>query len=223
MGSQRDTFLASEADAYFDRNRVEGGELQERIGGDPLLAALASVGVEPARVLEVGASDGWRLEAIRQRLPDACAVGIDPSRAALEAGARCFPGISLACGTAERLPFANRSFELVILGFCLYVVDRDDLFRIAAEVERVVATSGFVAILDFHSDTPVQTPYREIPGRYSYKMNYPAMFDWNPAYRPVYRELVPYPGSPSDHGGDGLAVTILQRDPKHAYRDGPIR
>jgi ubiquinone/menaquinone biosynthesis C-methylase UbiE len=209
-------------DAFFERNRVDERELAERIRQDLILSALEKTGVEARTVLEVGASDGWRLEALHSRDPDLVAVGIDPSRAALRDGTRRFSGVELTRGTAERLPFSDRSFDLVILGFCLYVVDRDDLFRVAAEVERVIATSGVVALLDFHSDTPLRTPYRAIPGRYSYKMNYGEMFAWNPVYRRIHEQLAPHPGSQIDDPGGRVAVTLLKRDPDCAYRDRPI-
>jgi len=216
-------FLEFEADAFFARERAEGNELRERISGDLVLNALESAGVEPCSVLELGSSDGWRLAALQQRLPKGVMVGLDPSRVALADGATRFPGVDHLCGTAEQLPFADRSFDLVILGFCLYVVDRDDLFRVAAEVDRVVATSGFVAILDFHSETPLRRPYRGIAGRHSYKMNCGAMFAWNPAYQRIYQQLAPHPGSRVDDLEDQVAVTILKRDPDRAYRDCSVR
>ena len=35
-------------------------------------------------------------------------------------------------GTAKALPLVERSVGLLIYGFCLYLCDRDDLFRMAA-------------------------------------------------------------------------------------------
>lgn len=223
MGSQRDMFLEFEADAFHARNRVDGPALDRRIEEDLVLESLRSVALEPARVLEIGASNGWRLDALCRRMPRAFAVGVDPSRRALADGAKQFPRVQLLCGTAERLPFADRSFDLVILGFCLYVVDRDDLFRVAAEVDRVVTGEGVVAILDFHVEAPVRRPYRDRPDCYSFKMDYAAMLAWNPVYRRIYRGFATHPGGRDDAPEDRIAVTLLERDPEVAYRDERVR
>lgn len=220
MGNQRDMFLASEADAFFARNQVDDSGLADRVRDDLVVAALRSRALEPRRVLELGASDGWRLDALRRPGHDFIAAGLDPSRGALAAGARRFPDLHLVCGTAERLPFASRSFDLVILGFFLYVVDRDDLFRVAGEVDRVVAEHGTLAILDFHCDVPVRRPYRDAAGCYSYKMDYGAMFDWNPAYSRTHETFSTHPGGRKGAPEDRIVVTLLERDPHKAYMEG---
>lgn len=219
MGYQRDMFLRHEADAFHSRNRVDATALQDRIDADPLLDAFRKAELAPKRVLEIGAGDGWRLEALRRRNPVDLAVGIEPSRGACAEGMRRFPQVRLTCGTAEALPFGDRSFDLVILGFFLYVVDRDDLFRVAAEADRLVAEGGVVAILDFHPERPTRRPYRDVPACYSYKMNYGSMFDWNPAYRRTHHALSTHPGGRAGDPEDQIAVTLLTRDSKHAYAD----
>ena len=205
---QRDLFLVSEGDRYFRRNPMAEGELDDLGEGDPLLRGLVRAGLRPRRVLEIGAGNGWRLACLRRRDPEIRCEGLEPSREAVADGSRRFPGVGLVRGTAESLPYGDRSFDLVIFGFCLYLCDRGDLFCIAREADRVLEARGHVAILDFFADTPRRTPYEHSEGVFSHKMDYARMFLWSPLYRSVYRETLPYPGSEED----SLAVSILQRD-----------
>ena len=216
--NQRDVFTASEGDGYFRRNPIDPATLPERAANDPLLVALASLDPPPARVLEVGASNGWRLEHLRHLTPDARYAGIDPSSEALADGHERFPHIALARATAERLPFAGRTFDLVILGFCLYLCDPDDLFRIAAETDRVLRPEGWVAIHDFLPDEPHRRAYAHRAGVFSHKMDHAAMFLWNPLYRLVHRRTMTHPGAQGASPDDRVAVSVLRRLPELAFR-----
>ena len=96
---------------------------------DQVLASIRSLSLQPTSVLEVGCSNGWRLEAFRKTYAIRC-WGIDPSADAIKEGKTLFPQISLVRGTADSLPFGADMFDLVIFGFCLYLCDREDLFKL---------------------------------------------------------------------------------------------
>ena len=80
------------------------------------------------------------------------------------------------------MPFGSDSFDIVIFGFCLYLCDREDLFRIAQEADRVLKKKSWLIINDFFSQTPTSSNYRHKAGLYSFKMDYRKLFDWHPAY-----------------------------------------
>lgn len=207
--SQSAAFIAGEGDAWYRRNRKDGAERNEE---DALLSAYRELDLAPRRTLEIGASDGWRLEAMRRARPDAQYYGLDPSAAAVAGGRVRHPEIGLARGTAADLPFRSGCFDLVTLGFCLYLCDRADLFRIACEVDRVLAPDGFVAILDFHADEPHRNRYVHHEGLQSYKMDHSRMFTWNPAFQYVMQDIFAHAGEPVLTPDNQVAVTILRRD-----------
>jgi ubiquinone/menaquinone biosynthesis C-methylase UbiE len=194
MSSQKDAFLAAEADAWFARNRAAG----EGAGAPSEVAGLLRrAGAAPTRVLEIGCSNGELLASLCREL--GCAgAGVDPSAAAIAQGRERHPQLQLEVATAERLPFADAAFDLVVFGFCLYLCDRADLFRIAAEADRVLADPGWLAITDFQPPFAYRNRYAHREGLYSYKMDYSRMFAWNPAYTECAREL-------RAHGGEGDA------------------
>lgn len=220
---QRSLFAESEADRWFERNRVAPADLERRAAQDPLARALdehlAATG-GAARALEIGAANGWRLAWLARRHAGLAGVALEPSPAALADARTSFPELGLARATAERLPFAPRSFDLVVLGFCLYLCDRDDLFRIAGEVDRVVREGGVVALYDFRAARPCGNDYVHAPGVRSYKMDAPSMFTWNPLYRVLRREAATHPGSePGDPDGR-TEVALLRRLASDAWPQG---
>lgn len=177
MSSQRDTFLAGEGDAWFSRNEAA---LRDRDWSrDPVVHKVAALGAgRGSRILEIGCGDGSRLEWLRSQGHEV--MGLDPSaRAVARARER---GVEAVQGTADALEFAESSFDFVIYGFCLYLCDDADLFRIAQQGDRVLRTPGWLLILDFDSTSPLYRPYHHAPGLMSRKMNYQSMFAWHPGY-----------------------------------------
>jgi ubiquinone/menaquinone biosynthesis C-methylase UbiE len=223
MASQKEIFLGGEGNAYHRRNR----EAEHRLETDLVVEALDALAWRPQRVLEIGCGGGWRLALLRQRFGAAC-HGIDPSVTAVEEGRARDAALDLQVGTADDLSrFGTAAFDLVIFGFCLYLVDRADLFRAIAEADRVLADGGVLAVYDFCPPTPYANPYAHDPGVTSYKMDYAQAFLWNPAYVELRRVL-------ESHGhetgiaalakpDDRVAVSLLRKDAAGAYPANPYR
>lgn len=224
MSRQDTTFLNSEGDRWYKRNLANSTmSLEERGQHDVVLPVLKTLSLRPQRTLEIGCSDGWRLALIQRDLGGDC-HGLEPSAAAITEGARRFAHVYLLRGNAATLPYRDNLFDLVLLPGVLYLCDRDQLFRIASEVDRVLADGGYLAIADFTSPCPYRNAYVHHPGLYSYKMAYRRMFDWNPAYVAVYSRIQPYPGSRDLNDPDTrYAVDVLRKDLASAYPDNPFR
>jgi SAM-dependent methyltransferase len=206
---QRDAFLRGEGDAWFLRNSaaVSRGVSDD----DRIVATLRHISTisEIRRVLEVGCGAGQRSAAIAAA-STAKVSGIDPSVAAVSHARKL--GVDAQVGTADALPFAAGEFDVVIFGFCLYLCDRDDLFRIAAEAHRVLATPGWLVIHDFFSISPVTRPYHHKEGLWSFKMDYRRLFDWHPSYvclsHEVYHHLS---DKPTDDAHEWVSVSLLRK------------
>jgi len=89
---------------------------------------------------------GERLNYINHSIN--CSVsGVDPS---LNAVNHCkLNNIDAIVGTADSLTHKDNLFDIVIFGFCLYLCDRNDLFRISMEADRVLKKEGWIIIQDF--------------------------------------------------------------------------
>lgn len=221
---QKAAFLAGAGDRFYARNRARLARAIVRARRDDLLESLRGLPRPPRSVLEIGCSTGWRLDAIRRQSRARC-VGIDPSAAAIARGGRMFDRVRLLRGTAEVLPFRDGAFDLVIHGFCLYLCDPQDHFRIAYETDRVLCEGGHLALLDFHPAFPYRNHYRDAPGLYAYKMDYSRMFTWHPAYVSVSLRLLYERGHAGERNeqDERVSVVVLRKALSTAYVTEPWR
>ena len=175
--SQKNIFLDDEGNAWFRRNRAFLTDPEK----DSVIQTLTIMDLAPARALEVGCANGGRLHMLHD-LFGTDGSGIDPSETAIADGLTRFPELELKRGTAERLEFDDNAFDMVIFGFCLYLVDPADHFRFVAEADRVLEDNGYLVILDFNEKIPYGNDYVHKPGVRSYKMNFSDYFLASPHY-----------------------------------------
>jgi len=209
MVSQKDIFLDSEGDAWWHRNS-RGSETSFDPEKDRLLPDLLELPLEGGmKVLEIGCSSGSRLLWLQDNLGLQCS-GIEPSTQAVKIAQD--KGLDVYQATAESLPFEDKSFDLVIFGFCLYLCDRQDLFSIAQEADRVLKNPGWLAILDFFSLTPLSRSYHHLDGVYSYKMDCQTLFSWNPNYVCMTQKIRHHlDNTYTDKAQEWVALSILRK------------
>lgn len=198
MVKQSEIMMGSEGDAWFARNRDKLGLT------DPVSDAINDLAIKPVSVLEVGAADGWRLAKLRDKF--GCKVlGIDPSMAACNAAAT--RGVPMYQMTANGLPVDDRSVDLLIYGFCLYLCEPVDWLRIAAEGDRVLKDGGHLIVHDFRETFPVHARrYEHRDGVLSYHYDFSRLWLGHPLYRVVSQRSLP-----TDE-----MVTVLLKRPANA-------
>jgi SAM-dependent methyltransferase len=146
MATIAEQWLHGAGDDYYQRNKHDFGK------NDIVMPLLEYARLAPKRALVVGCADGWQCVKLRERF--GCLVsGIDPSGEAIAEASR--RDIDAHVGTADTMPFDLDQFDLVVLGFCMWLVDPRLWFRVADEVDRVLAPNGFLAIHDFASARPM--------------------------------------------------------------------
>ena len=182
MPTQDEIFTASEADQWFERNKHV---LQRLDDGDIPLRLAELYKLAPRSVLEIGAANGYRVAEIARRT-GARAVAIEPSPRAIEDGRTRFPNVEFHQGQARELPVEG-TFDLVIVHFVLHWIDRRNLLRCVAEIDRVVADGGCLLIGDFHPWHPARNKYHHLPDAdvMTYKQDYSQIFVATEQYQPV--------------------------------------
>jgi ubiquinone/menaquinone biosynthesis C-methylase UbiE len=218
---QKDIFKAAEGDQWFARN-VQTYNSHDS-DHDIIVETLKSIELAPTKVLEIGCSNGHRLNQIHKAFNAEC-CGVDPSSQAINDGKTKFPDISLQVGTADALPFKNHAFDAVIFGFCLYLCDRNDLFKIAYEADRCLQNEGTLIIKDFYPPFPYKNRYSHHDGVYSYKMDYSKLFTWNPVYAEVAKIVSTHSGFHlRDIPNEKVAVIVLRKNEQFAYLEEPFK
>ena len=215
--NQKEIFLTTEGDAYLQRNRSKT-EVRTFPGKDILANALVEILPAPfsseassLRVLEIGCSNATRLRWLRDQYGARC-FGLDPSPQAVSEA--CGMGLDVRQGTADRLPFPLQAFDMVIFGTCLYLCDKEDLFSIAAEADRVLATPGWLVIADFFSQRSRTVDYRHAPGVLTHKMNYSSMFSWHPHYTLMTQKVRKmYEATYTDDADEWVGLWVLRKCP----------
>ncbi len=208
--SQKRLFLSDEGNHWYERNKWN---FSSAIKDDPILKAIEIYMLTTTRVLEIGCSDGWRLAEIEKRY-GSTGYGIDPSQNAITAGNISHPKLHLSVGTADELPNIE-PVDLIIFGFCLYLCDPQDLFKIAMESDRLLKDKGHIIVLDFHP--PIghyRNPYSHRDGIFSYKMDYSKLFTWHPSYCTVYCHMSHHLSKETNQFSpdDMVSVQIIRKD-----------
>ncbi len=188
---KQEKFFKKEGDNWYNRNRKAMHELYANVypNADPdvVVRMMEMYDLKPKKVLEIGASNGYRLALIADKFGSKC-VGIDPSTAAVKDGNKNFPKIKMFRGVASDIPLKEK-FDLVIVNLVLGWVSRDELFKAVAEIDRMVADGGHLVIGDFLPDYPMRVLYHHKPeaGIYTYKLDYAEIFTSIATYRSIAR------------------------------------
>lgn len=199
--NQSDVFLSGEGDAWFHRNKAKLGKrdpVSDLLGLLPL--------IRPKRVLEVGCANGWRLKKLQATY--GCRVsGIDTSADAVAEAVE--NGLDDVChgkfGPGLHA-WLGGTFDMIIFGFCLYVTEPRDWFKMVAESDRLLADGGHLVIHDtLGGDSATgyyAVPYSHKEGLLSYHVDFAELWNGHPWY--VERDS-------SDLWAEGEKVTILHK------------
>lgn len=145
--AQRDVAMRF-AREYFDGERGQGYggyrydgrwvPVAERIRDHYRLQAVA-------RVLDIGCAKGFLLHDLRRVVPGLRVTGLDISSYAL-ANAMEDVRTGLVLGSADRLPFADKSFDLVVSINTVHNLDRAGCILALGEMERVGRLHRYVQV-----------------------------------------------------------------------------
>ena len=94
-----------------------------------------------SRILDVGAGTGKNSIPFMQR--GSFVVAVEPSGSMAEQGRKSYPALQFVRASAEELPVASDTFQLVTAAQSFHWFDQD---RTAAEVSRALAPEGYFAV-----------------------------------------------------------------------------
>ena len=106
-------------------------------------------------VLDVGCAKGFMLYDFTRLVPGISVTGVDISKYAIE---NSMPEIreNLKVADARELPFANKSFDLVISITTIHNLNRENCIQSLKEIQRVSRGKSFVTVDAYHNDEEKQ-------------------------------------------------------------------
>ena len=220
--NQKEAFLEFEADEWFQRNK----SFIESFDGskDSVSRAIANYAIPLNKVLEVGCSAGHRLNYLQRHYPQASFSGLEPSQKAIANGQMAYPSVQFYPGTVDDMSmFADNSFDVVIIGFVFYVVDRALLLKSIGEIDRVLKNGGQLIILDFFYPKPFANHYHHIKDQetFAYKQSYEDIFLASRLYHLLAKETFNHSSgvqSVSEAYSELCSLTILKKDLRAVYQ-----
>jgi len=149
------------------------------------------------RVLDVGCGSGGDLQRIAEEFsclhPSLHGVDLLPDR--IERARQALPGATLQAGSAERLDYPDKGFDIVIASTVFSsILDQQVAQNVANEMVRVVADGGVIVCYDVRYPNPANPHTRPLP-------------------RGELRRLFP---------GSGMRLTSVTLLPPLARRLGPL-
>jgi len=183
-------FKKTEANLYFNRNKKKIIDYEKDWVTKLLESAIKKLRGARAvelKVLEIGCGDAKRLIFLKKKFPSIKFFGIDPLSNVIKN-----KDIFFKKSTADHIPFKSNYFDMIIYGFCLYLADDYDLFKIAFEADRFSKFKSIIAIYDFYSKKLKYKKYKHNKKIFVRKMNYSKLFSWHPYYKIKFLKIKKY-------------------------------
>lgn len=113
---------------------------------------VSAYGIKPGmRILDVGAGKGVLMHDFTEAVPGVEVHGLDISRYAIDHAVQSVKD-SIVEGTAAKLPFSDKHFDLVISITTLHNLYINDLFSSLGEIERVARGAKYLCVEAYRTE-----------------------------------------------------------------------
>ncbi len=158
-----------EADNYFIRNL---NFFKKKNQDREIEKLLTTTKIKAKSILEIGCATGIKLNQYKKILKSKKNYGIDLSDKSINYGKKKYPKLSLFKLSSLDIEKINEQFDLIVCGFFLYLLDRNELFNQFNQIYKKLNPGGYLIIYDFdpsfnHTNNSIHNKRLR-----SYKMNY---------------------------------------------------
>ena len=124
---------------------------------------------------------------ISKNISKAKCYGIDTSREAIKEGKKLFKDINFKNGVFEDKSFKESKFDLIICGFFLYLLDREELFSQFDLIYKKLNPNGFLIIKDFDPLFKHTNTSKHNKNLKSFKMSYDNFLQESGLFKLIYK------------------------------------
>jgi cyclopropane fatty-acyl-phospholipid synthase-like methyltransferase len=135
-----------EADKYYLRNVKNYKDNSE----DQRLSNILKLNlIQGDAILEIGCCNGKRLDQYRRCLGSRKIIGVDLSKKAINEGKKLYKKITFKNISSLEINKIKIKFDIIICGFFLYLLDREEIFYQFDLIYKSLKTNGHLIIEDF--------------------------------------------------------------------------
>lgn len=163
----KDIFLNYEGNKFFSRNL---DKLDNK--DDIILGKMKDLKLSNMNILEIGCSNGWRLNELNNLYPNNIYFGLDPSKDAIDYGIQTYNKIYFQVGTCDNMNYEDNQFDIILVPFVFMYIDRNLLLKSISEIDRILKNNGKLIITDFYSNRQRKNKYKHVENAFIYKQNY---------------------------------------------------
>lgn len=190
-----DTILWDEESDNYTRRAKDVSdkylEIKEVLIADSVLDIQSSLKKVPEKILDIGCSFGITIQLMKEHFPSSDFYGIDPGKESIETAQNNNPetNIFFQQGHSHNLPYADNSFDVIILSMVLQWIPRKYLIKTIAEIDRVLKTDGIIYIQEFLPNKSITSVSRHNQDVFIFKDDYSSFFVTFPWLKEVSRKV----------------------------------
>ena len=171
----------------------------------PVVNAIKKNKIKSKKLLEIGCSTGFVLKKISS-LTNAKCYGIDASRKAINDGKKLFKDIKLFHGIIEESKLKKEKFDLIILGFFLFLMPPNKILDLFNIVDNMLKINGQIIIYDMHNIGFKKKNYKHNINLSTFRWDFKNVFLSLPYYKLVHKKIDRYKKS-----NDKTEISILRK------------
>ena len=173
-----------EADKYYLRNI----DYYNNASDDIRLKNFLNLNlIKGKTILEIGCCNGKKLDQYRRYLKSSKTIGIDLSKKSISEGKKLYKRITFKNISSLQINKIHIKFDIIICGFFLYLLDREEIFNQFNLIYKKLKTDGYLIIEDFdpmfkHSNKNIY--HKSLK---SFKMNYSNFLEESGLFKMIYK------------------------------------
>ena len=162
-------------------------------------------------VLEIGCANGIKLNQYRNELKSRVNYGVDLSYEAIKHGKKRYKKLKLFTLSSLEIDKIKRNFDLIICGFYLYLLDRDDLLKQFELIHQKLNSNGHLIINDFHprKKHTIRSPHNK-QLKY-YKMTYHKFLEESALFKMIYKDIFRHRTLNKKHSKSREGLTVYKK------------
>jgi len=186
---------SKEADNFFKRNKNYYQDLNDELKPDlkRWKDLVNTTKIKAKNILEIGCADGNKIFQYKRLLKAQNACGVDLSSQAINYGKKKYKGVKLLKLSSLEINKIKINFDLIICGFFLYHLDREDIFKQFEIIYKKLNKNGLLIIEDFDPLFKHTNQNKHNKSVHSFKMSYDKFLEESGLFKIIYKNKYNYP------------------------------